>query len=141
MSVTITVFIRKGAMLSPAAWQKAITQQGFDVTLDPDFDPVTFSGFLPARLARRDAGFEYLFGPVDPEDVDAGPGATAAAGLDECISFVTHSDIVELVSAALSAAALAAAVEGLLWDHESGEGHRGRAALEWARALEREVAE
>jgi hypothetical protein len=139
VSISTTVFIRKGTMLSPAAWQDAIRRAGFPLTLDPDFDPATFSGFLPARYRERDAGFEYGFAPVDRSELGSGPRATAADGYDECVSFVTHSDMAELVSASISAAVLAATVDGLLWDDESGEGHPGRAALEWARALERDV--
>ena len=72
-------------MLSPAAWQKAITQQGFDVTLDPDFDPVTFSGFLPARHNGHDAGVRGSFGQSSPRTSTQArvrrrrPGSTSAS--------------------------------------------------------------
>jgi hypothetical protein len=64
VSVDLIVYLRRSAMPSPSAWQQAIRATGLSVELDHDFDPDTFSGFLPCKLRGAKSGFEYFAGQV-----------------------------------------------------------------------------
>jgi hypothetical protein len=134
MSVCISVFLSDNSLPKPDAWQAAIAAAGFDVEIDTDFDPKNFSGFLPAKYAGQNAGFEFFFGPVDPaNESDAG-------GLSHEVSLVTHSDIREFVSSAIAGAVLAHVARGLLRDDDSGEVFTGQEILNYARNVEKECA-
>lgn len=81
-------------------------------------DLATFSGFLPARLTGRDAGFEWLFGTIAEVFGEARPDTGNRA---HAANFITHSDMTELASAQHAAAVLAQIANGILYDGESGE--------------------
>ncbi len=129
MSFDLTVYLRRAAMPSPSAWQQAIAATGLPVELDTDFDPDTFTGFLPCKLRGVDAGFEYFSGSLTPEEA-AEMGAPS--GSDFSVSLVVHSDPRELACAAVAAGALARASGGLLVDPQSGESYPPADALHWA---------
>jgi hypothetical protein len=56
MSCSVSVQLPAGGS---AQWQAAIRQANFDLVLNFDFDPLTASGFLPAKYKGEDSGFEY----------------------------------------------------------------------------------
>jgi len=139
MSVSVSVFLKAANLPTPVQWQAAISSAGFDVALDTDFDPLTFSGFLPARYRGRAAGFEYYLQRIaGPDDLGSDHRAAAAAGQELCITLVTHSDMAEALSASLAAAALAELTAGVLFEDESDEAHPASAAAAWAREGEAE---
>jgi len=141
MSVSVSVFLKAARLPTPVDWQAAIRAAGFEVELDTDFEPRTFSGFLPATYRGRSAGFEYSLDPITTGAADLGSERriAAAAGHDRCITLVTHSNMAEAISAAVAAGALAALADGVLFDDESDEAHPASAATAWARSAEAEA--
>lgn len=129
MSVDLIVCLRRSAMPSPAAWQQAIAAMGLPVELDTDFDPDTFSGFLPCKLRGALSGFEYFTGRLSSEEA-AEMGAPV--GADFSVTLVTHSDLTELACSTVAAGALARASGGLLVDPQSGESFQAADAASWA---------
>ena len=102
MSVVQTVFLKRADLPAPRVWQAAITAAGFDVQIDPNFDPLTHSGFLPATYHGKPGGFEYeLDRAMDMEGVEG------VEGLDAMVAFITHADLRELATSVIAAAALA----------------------------------
>lgn len=124
-------------MPTPAAWAQAIRAQGFAMDLDPDFDPTTFSGFLPCTHAGQPAGFEYYVESRPELDDDLRRAAGPTRTLE--VSFVTHSDMRELVSAMIASGTLAVLTDGVVWSDESGAALAGPAALALARVVEAEL--
>ena len=61
MSIVVEVRFPPGSLPSPQAWQASIEANNFAVEIDSDFDPITFTGFLPARYKGLPAGFEYYY--------------------------------------------------------------------------------
>src|SRR6202030_1973183 len=92
MSVDLIVYLRRSAMPSPSAWQQAITATGLPVEIDTDFDPDTFSGFLPCKLRGAASGFEYFPGPMSPAEASE---LSAPPGSDFSVTLITHSDLRE----------------------------------------------
>lgn len=105
--------------------------------LDQEFDPKTFSGFLPCVHQGHPSGFEYFFelnAKLDDEvRRAAGRGRTLA------ISFVTHSDMRELVTAMIASGVLALLSDGVIWSDESGDSFSGPDAISLARETEGEL--
>lgn len=129
MSVDLIVYLRRSAMPTPSAWQKAIASMGMPVELDTDFDPDTFSGFLRCKLRGAVSGFEYFVGPLTPEEAaDVG----APSGADFSVTLVTHSDLKELACSVVAAAALAQVSGGMLVDSESGDSIQAVDVADWA---------
>jgi hypothetical protein len=124
-------------MPSPAAWAREIRAQGFAMDLDEAFDPKTFSGFLPSGHQGQPAGFEYSFQPDAQLDDDVRRAAGSNRTLE--ISFITHSDLRELVSAMIASAVLALLSDGVVWSDESGESYSGPDAINLAREIESEL--
>ncbi len=139
MSISTTVFLERARLPKPLVWADHIRAAGFPMDLDAAFDVETFSGFLPASYGGKSAGFEYFFSPVVELDLD--DTVAAQLGLrDVSISFVTHSDMRELASAAVAAAVLCAHADGILLDEESGELITANDALASARELLESIA-
>lgn len=129
MSVDLIVYLRRSAMPAPSAWQEAIDVMGLPVELDHDFDPDTFSGFLPCKLRSIVSGFEYFASRLSPaEAAEAG----APLGCDFSVTLVTHSDLNEFACSAVAAGALAQTSDGLLVDPQSGESFSAPNAMAWA---------
>lgn len=129
MSVDLIVYLRRSAMPAPSAWQRAIAATGLPVELDHDFDPDTFSGFLPCKLRGAVSGFEYFAGrlsPAEAAEVGAPPGS------DFSVTLVTHSDLKEFACSAVAAGVLALVSSGLLVDPQSGESFPAADAVAWA---------
>ncbi len=138
MSVTLAVFLDRSSMPSPADWAKAIRSNGFDLDMDSDFDPASFSGFLPCKYGGSDAGFELFTEDVSGSELDEDVAAQIAHR-DPRIDFVTHSDLRELATAMVASGVLCAISDGVLWETEAGEIVSASRALEWARAGEASV--
>jgi hypothetical protein len=138
MSVEMSLFLKRSRLATPADWARAIRSSGFDVDLDPAFDPETFSGFLPCRYRGADAGFEYSCHPVDPTELP--DHVTIRLGdRDTVVSFVTHTDLCELATSQIASGVLCAISDGLLWETEGDALVSSAQALEWAKASEGEV--
>jgi hypothetical protein len=137
MSVTTRVLLDPARMPSTAAWADEIRTQGFGMDLDVEFDPKTFSGFLPCVHQGHPAGFEYFFQPDAELDDDVRRAAGSKRTLE--ISFVTHSDMRELISAMIASGVLALLSDGVVWSDESGESFSAQDAINLAREVESEL--
>ena len=129
MSVDLTVYLRRSAMPTPSAWQDAIAASGLPVELDTDFDPDTFSGFLPCTIRGAASGFEYF---ADELSADDAAELDAPQGSDFSVTLVTHSDLKEFVCSAVAAGVLAKVSGGLLFDPQSGDSIPADEALAWS---------
>jgi hypothetical protein len=117
----VSVEFETGVTFSPSAWQAAISQAGFDVVLDCDFDPLTFNGFLPVRYGDVDSGFEYFY------DRDKSGKQT--------VTLVWHSDAREGVCGIIAAACLGSTTGGILVDCDR-QNYTSEQALGYAREWE-----
>ena len=131
MSVDLIVYLRRSAMPSPSVWQQAITATGLPVELDTDFDPDTFTGFLPCKLRGAVSGFEYFASPLSPDEASE---VGAPSGSDFSVTVVAHSNAKEFACSAVAAGVLAQASGGLLVDPQSGESFSADVASSWAAA-------
>ncbi len=134
MSVELHVYCKKGVLPPPEAWQKAIATAGFKVELDVDFDPISFTGFLPATYRGKPGGFEYFVEDADPEE-----GPEDLGKRDTVVMFLTHSDMRELATSVIAACVLTTMTEGILVDLQAGEEMTAAEALDWAREMENEI--
>jgi hypothetical protein len=137
MSVTMRVLLDPARMPTTTAWAAEIRTQGFAMDLDVDFDPKTFSGFLPCIHQGQPAGFEYFFEPDSELDDDVRRAAGTRRTLD--VSFVTHSGMRELVSAMIASGVLALLSDGVVWSDEAGDSMSGVDAINLARETEGEL--
>lgn len=118
MSVDTFVFIRNDKLPTTTDWNAALKSAGIPLVLDDIDDLPSFSGYLPAKFATHDAGFEWMFGRAQEiaESVAASVGDRTHVGV-----FTTHGEMIELVSSLYAAAALTKITDGLAYDGESGE--------------------
>ncbi len=131
----MSLFVNRSMIPSPVDWAKAIRSSGFDMEMDSDFDPETFTGFLPCKYVGDDAGFEYFREPANKNELPDHVSA-AVAQRDTMINFVNHSDLKELATSTIASAVLCAISDGVLWDPEADEVVPASRALEWARSEE-----
>ena len=119
------MFLRREHLPSRDDWQQAITENGYELRLD-DADPISHTGFWPAKLNNTDCGFEYFFESVeqDPEEILAAIGARGHRA-----TFVWHSSIEDCRAAMIAAGVLAKISDGVLLDSWSGEFTDGETAL------------
>src|SRR4051794_17568658 len=139
MSISRTVYLRRGNMLTPTVWAEAIRAAGFPMELATDFDVERLSGFLPCRYDGQNSGFEYFFSTVaemkaDSED-DEDFEIPDVGDRDVGVSFVTHGSMRGLATAVASAAVLCAKADGVLHDEEADELIPAKDALDDAREL------
>jgi len=134
MSVEFTVYLAREAMPTPADWAQEIVDRGFLAELDCAFDVDTFSGFLPCRYDDADAGFEYSSGPVELIDELELPDE-----VDFSVTFTTHSNMRELASSVVCAAALCAISRGILVDPQADMAVTADDAVGWASELLEEI--
>ena len=137
MSVDLHVFLSPDRMPSPSAWAQAISTAGFDVVLDQDFEPSSFSGFLPCTYKGKPAGFEYFFQVLAEPELSRWGIADPARPL--CITFATRSDFREFASSMISAAVLASMADGLLRDADGTTLIAASSAVPWAREGEHSI--
>ena len=133
MSQELYVFLNKSEMLTPHDWQQHITRNGFETSIDTDFDPFSFTGFLPCHMDGRTTGFEYYFSPK----ADVAPPETYLAkpteAFDSVVSFIWRGDLRELMAVLAAATSLANACPSLLHDPYDDSSVNGTDALAYAR--------
>ncbi len=130
MSVDLIVYLPRGLMPSPQGWNQAIRDAGFPVQLDTDFDPDSFSGFLPCTFGEEETGFEYYSGRIGPSqqsELQSGPAN------DFQVILTTHADLNEFSTALIAASVLCHQCGGLLCDPQSGDEIPASEVLDWAR--------
>jgi hypothetical protein len=123
-------------MPTPTDWAAAIRAAGFEADLDPDFDPASFSGFLPCSYKGRSAGFEYYRGRLDSKE-QARLGVPAE---QSCyVIFSTRSNYREFATSMICAAVLAFKSTGTLIDADGTTVIPAGSEIDWARDGEQSI--
>jgi hypothetical protein len=130
--VTYNVFLDRTRLPVAADWARTIREAGFDVQLNIDFDPGSFSGYLPCPDERT--GFEYYLESFTTPTVEIGDAGARAIGSRNTVTTLRFSGRGSDRDAASAAAAtLAAMSDGVLFDTEPGHFIAASEALAWAR--------
>lgn len=131
MSVDLHVFLDPARMVTPEQWAKAVKDAGFGVEMDTDFDPATFTGFLPCKYKGKEAGFEYFYQVLQGSELkEFGIGDLTRPG---CVTFSTRSDFREFASSMICAAVLSSIVDGVLRDADGETRISSTNAVAWAK--------
>jgi hypothetical protein len=128
MSADLLVYLPRSAMPSPARWARAITQVGFPVELDADFDVDRSTGFRPCRFRGELSGFEYYSSAL------ADQGRTELglpAGFDFSVNLLAHADHHEWETAVVAAGVLGWLSGGVLHDPQEGAEYRADGVMAW----------
>jgi len=99
--------------------------------LDDEFDPLTFSGFLPCPVNGSISGFEYYVHEVDDDELNE---LNATFVPDLAIVLTTGRYELEWISALATASCIASLAEGLVVDYLTGNQHFADDAVKWAKA-------
>jgi hypothetical protein len=120
-------------------WQAAITQAGFDMTLDSGVDTARNTGFVPVRFGEFESGFEFSTASLDDSvpDYSANPNDPRKLSAN----FVWGGDLMEMCCALAAASALTKLTGGLLFMPEDGSQYSGDEAIQVAKAQIAEVME
>jgi hypothetical protein len=132
MSMELYVFLNKSDMPSPAQWQQLINQNGFDLSLDQDFDPFTSTGFRPCSLDERATGFEYYFSPKSEVAAPDTYLAPLTERFDSVVTFVWGGDFNELTAVLMASAALSHSCHSLIHIPEDDSSIPGEQAIGYA---------
>ena len=132
-SVQYLVLFNRKQMVSAPQWHQAILCNDFDMTLDADFDPFTFQGFVSCLCGDIFCGFDYrLTGPDShwPSALDVIP---VPASWDTVVLINACSSVENLEAATIAAAVLTSLTQGALYDGAAESVILGDEALAWVR--------
>ena len=130
--ITYNVFLDRTRLPHAADWARVIREAGFDVQLNTDFEPDSFSGYLPCPDDRT--GFEYYLESFIAPTMEIGDAGTKAIGPRNTVATLRFSGRPSDRDAASAAAAtLTAMTDGVLFDTEPGHFISADEALAWAR--------
>lgn len=138
MSFNLQVVFDPRRMPSSKILASTARQLGFDVVLDPEFDPHWSSGFWPCQYRGTDSGFEYFRTELD---------AYQAARFFQLpqkswtclVAFATRSKGRELAASTVCAAVLCLLTGGVLIDVDCETTVPAGDVLEWARECENQI--
>lgn len=128
MSYDLMVYLKRSDMPTPGVWKRAITDAGFAVALDDDFNVFSFTGFLPCSVDGELAGFEYYVAPTSAEDFSE---LGLAPELGFSVQFSIGSRPQELTAALAASSVLASVSGGVLVDLQEGEVINANDAIYW----------
>jgi hypothetical protein len=129
MSYDLMVYLKRSDMPAPSVWKNAISDAGFPVVLDDDFDVFSFAGFLPCSVDGEPAGFEYYVAPTSSDTFNE---LALAPELDLSVQFSIGSQPLELTAALAASSVLASISRGVLVDPQEGEAIDATDAVSWA---------
>lgn len=130
--ITYHVFLDRTRLPGAADWARVIREAGFDVELNADFEPGSYSGYLPCPDDRT--GFEYYLESFAKPTIEIGDHGAKAIGRRNSVASLRFSGRPSDRDAASAAAAtLTAMSDGVLFDTEPGHFISADAALAWAR--------
>ena len=119
MSLETHALLMKDSVPGPEAWQRAIDELGFGLTIDPEFTPLESSGFRPCTIAGRESGFEISYDGVG-ELVGTYPRvAELLGGHDACISFY-WTRMADCACVMIACAALVKSFGAVVYDPQGG---------------------
>jgi len=118
-------------------WQTAMTNEGFDILLYPDFDIDNFSGFLPCPVSGKDAGFELYTSVLSAEEAKE---QELPEDINFSVNFCIGSNPLEMLSALAVSSVLTQISKGFLIDPQVGGGDFTHAnAVAWAKLKSSEI--
>jgi len=97
-------FLKSTSVPTRDQWQQAIDRSGFDLKLDPEYEPRTNVGFVPCKLNGAETGVEMYFEDSMEFMQEFG---SIAGDRDCCISFRWGSSMQECACAMIASFALA----------------------------------
>lgn len=131
MSRDIGIYIVKKKFPSTRLLRDSIIHAGFPCVLDDEFDPLTFSGFLPCPVNGSSSGFEYYVHEVDYDEINE---LNATFEPDLAIILSTGRYELEWISALATASCIASLAGGLVVDYLTGNQYLADDAVDWAKA-------
>jgi hypothetical protein len=130
--ITYNVFLDRTRLPAAADWAHVIREAGFDVQLNTDFEPGSYSGYVPCPDDRT--GFEYYLESFSTPTLEIGEAGAQAIGPRNTVASLRFSGRSSDRDAASAAAAtLTAITDGVLFDTEPGHFIAADEALAWAR--------
>lgn len=130
--ISYNVFLDRDRLPNAADWARVLREGGFETQLDAQFDPRTYSGYLPCPDER--IGFEYYLEPVEAPTPEIGEqGAKLIGTRNAVVSLRFSGRPADREAAAGAAATLAAMTDGVLFDSEPGHFIAAADAMAWAR--------
>src|SRR5262245_61991637 len=130
MSVDLNVYLARKSVPTAARWAQAITEAGFPIQLESDFDLLFATGFRPCLFRGVESGFE-IFGETVGEETRQ--ELSLPSNCDYQISLVTHSDLREFATSFVAACLLTHLTGGMYYDPQEDEQHGTEGIIEWAR--------
>ncbi|MBJ9266943.1 hypothetical protein I5497_07610 [Citrobacter freundii] len=131
MSRDIGIYIIKEKFPPTNDLRDSIIQSGFPCELDDEFDPLTFSGFLPCSVNGSPSGFEYIAREVDGDELNE---LNSTFIPDLVIVFSTGGYELEWISALATACCIASLAGGLVVDYLTGDQYLTNDAVKWAKS-------
>ena len=104
-----------------AAWAAAMSEQHFPLVMDPQFDPADDEGFWPAKLAGREAGFEFY--PLLRAEWERLPNLAQPSRFTAGVQFSSGSDPIGFVSSIFAAVAISRACAGVVYDPQGSKAY------------------
>ena len=131
MTRDIGIYIVRKKFPSTSLLRDSIIHAGFPCVLDDEFDPLTFSGFLPCPVNGSISGFEYYVHEVDDDEINE---LNATFEPDLAIVLSTGRYELEWISAVATASCIASLAGGLVVDYSTGHQYFAEDAVDWAKA-------
>lgn len=131
MTYDLVVYLKKCQMPTPIQWREEVFEMGFPVRLDHDFDPDSFTGFLPCHVFGAQSGFEFYTSPVswlDRQELLLPPE------VDYAVQFLTVRGPLGIACVLAAASVLARMAEGCIDSPDSGKVIAGNHCVDWAKA-------
>jgi hypothetical protein len=130
--ISYNVFLERERLPAATDWARVIREAGFDVRLSTDFEPRTYSGYLPCPDDRT--GFEYYLESFSAPTMEIGAAGAKAIGPRDTVASLRFSGRdADRAAASAAAATLTAMTDGVLFDTEPGHFISAADALAWAR--------
>jgi hypothetical protein len=133
MPYDLIVYLNRNDVPSPKTWETAITQAGFPVKLDLDFDIDSHTGSLPCRVRGEISGFEYSSKESEDDELkelELSPEMSFQIRLSS-----VGSKPLELLAAAAAASVLSRVATGIVYDPQKDKCLSGEESIEWAWSL------
>ena len=125
-------------LASISDWQKAIADEGFELTLSVARPFAALRGFLPIQMTEIQTGFECDH--WDPRDILEGYSeVNFGHQWQYCLAFRWGADLKACLGAYMAAAAYAAATNGVIFDCEQGKVLTPLQAAQTARNIEAQL--
>ena len=141
MSVENNIFLRKDQLPSVSDWQKAMTENGFDISIDTSCDTASHDGYWPCKYRGVDSGFEYWVEPVNIDELKSegllsDSEAEDLGDRDLLVTLCSHADYREGLVSAVASAALTHICDGRFAEAGEPPFINASESIEWAKKAE-----